>query len=115
MKLTSEHVKKVNDLLNVALEIKDILRQTSPTHVLDARTEKLYIDLLKTLDIATTTLSEGVLTTRNSISADLPIPNGSVSQLPESSIPFDKFQKYTEDVLFVVSSASNKNLLKKIV
>lgn len=113
-KLTSEHVKKVNDLLNVALGMKDILRQTSPNHILDAITEKHYVDLVKILERATETLYEGVIATRKSGSVDLTIQNGVVPPLPESSIPFDEFQKRTENVLFVVSSASNKNLLKKI-
>ncbi len=114
MKLTSEHVKKVNELLNVALEMKTILRLTSPNHNLDATAEKSYQNLVKSLDRTIAFLSEGILAPRKSPTSGTPAPEGTAIILAETSMGFDEFQKRTETVLFIVSSASNKNLLKKI-
>ncbi len=114
VKLTSEHVKKVNELLNLALEMKTILRLTSPNHNLDASAEKSYQNLVKSLDRTITFLSEGILAPMKSAAYDTPVTGGTALTLPENAMGFDEFQKRTETVLFIVSSASNKNLLKKI-
>ncbi len=114
VKLTSEHVKKVNELLNIALEMKNILRQTSPTHTLDTMAEKNYLNLVKILDRTSGYLSEGILSKRKGSSTPETPQESLTLTLPESSMGFDEFQKRTETVLFIVSSASNKNLLKKI-
>ncbi len=114
MKLTSEHVKRVNELLNVALEMKNILRQTSPNHTLDSNTEKYYQNLVKTLDRTSTYLSEGILAKKKGESIVETSREDLALTIPESSMAFDEFQKRTEILLFIVSSASNKNLLKKL-
>ncbi len=114
VKLTSDHVKKVNELLNIALELKNILRLTSPNHVLDAPAEKSYQNLVKTLDRTITFLSEGILAPRKGTASETPAQEGTAKHLVETNMGFDEFQKRTEAVLFIVSSASNKSLLKKI-
>ena len=114
MKLTDEHVRKVKELLNIAIELKNILRQTSPTHILDDKTEVFYNNLVKSLDKTTTFLSEGILFTKTQETNSATLEKETTITLPESSMQFEEFQKLCETVIFIVSSASNKNLLKKV-
>ncbi len=114
VKLTSEHVKKVNELLNIALEMKNLLRLTSPNHNLDANGEKSYQNLVKALDRTISFLSEGILAPKKSAASGKTVTEEVAISLPESNMGFDEFQKRTESVLFIVSSASNKNVLKKM-
>ncbi|HMF33375.1 MAG TPA: DUF2100 domain-containing protein [Candidatus Lokiarchaeia archaeon] len=114
MELSDNHVKNINDILNFALELKNILRQTAPHHSLGSEVEEQYKSLVQSLRGAVQFLEAGIFQgIPESGIENPPVESGSPAAL-ETNLNYEQFQQIAAGTIFITLSASNKNLLKKI-